>query len=420
MTKTLLIQKYGGTSLASIDRIKHVAAHIKETVVKGNSQVVVVPSAMGHYTDYLWEQAHNLSSRPPKRECDMLLTSGERISASLLAIALDALHIPAMTLTGSQSGILTNGLHGNAQITKILGDRIRQGLFEGKVVIVAGFQGVCPETKDITTLGRGGSDLTAVALTAVLKAAECQIYTDVDGVYSWDPRLGIKPYLLRRVSWNNMSRLAWAGAGVLHHRAAFVAGRYQVPVSVRSSMNLTCSGTRIIGKDPMENGYITGIAHRTQMYRGKFLFTQQEDKRDFKTLNTLGAQMISYLWELEESPAIFKQHYENNRLVIDFVLPKHLRTNFNAYIDLLKQNLPGESQLSEDYEQETAVITVIGDGFRHCPQILNDVHAAITGPLFDSEMKDHFISIAVEANKVSETMQNLQAVYEQWKDSVCV
>src|SRR5687768_3927696 len=184
----VLVQKYGGTSVAAPERIRAVAERVAEARA-GGAELVVVVSAMGQTTDELLRLAHEVSARPSRRELDMLLTTGERVSMALLAMALGDLAVPAISFTGSQSGILTDDAHSAARITAVKPERIRRGLDDGRVVIVAGFQGVCPETREITTLGRGGSDTTAVALAAALAPAQCEIYTDVAGVLTADPRV---------------------------------------------------------------------------------------------------------------------------------------------------------------------------------------------------------------------------------------
>ena len=240
---SLIVQKFGGTSVGTPDRIRSVAQRIKQTCQKGH-QLVVVVSAMGHSTDELIELAHQVSKNPPHREMDMLLSTGERISMALLSMALAELKIPAISLTGSQSGIITDSSHRRARIQRILGDRIRAGLEMGHVVIVAGFQGVS-ETKEITTLGRGGSDTTAVALAAVLNAEVCEIYTDVDGVFSADPRVVSDAKLWNTLSHEVMVEMAIRGAGVLHPRSVELAKRFGVAVAVKNSFNQN-EGTLIV------------------------------------------------------------------------------------------------------------------------------------------------------------------------------
>lgn len=230
----LIVQKYGGTSVGTPERIRAVAQRIATFHARGDKLVVAV-SAMGHTTDELIELAERVSKDPPGREMDMLLTAGERISMSLLSMALADLGVRALSFTGSQSGIITDGAHRRARIRRILGDRIRAALAEDKVAIVAGFQGVS-EGKEITTLGRGGTDTTAVALAAALGAERCEIYTDVDGVYSADPRVVPEARLWREIAHAPMVELATRGAGVLHPRSVELAKQFKVPLWVLNSL----------------------------------------------------------------------------------------------------------------------------------------------------------------------------------------
>ena len=254
----LVVQKYGGTSVADADRIRNVAHRIAETHRDGNDVVAVV-SAMGKGTDELVALANDVSDRTYPRELDMLLTSGERITMSLVAMAIQDLGIPAMSLTGSQAGILTTGRHGQAEILDIRANRVREGIAEGQVVIVAGFQGVDPDTKNVTTLGRGGSDATAVALAASLSADLCEIYTDVDGVYTADPRQVPDAKKLDEVTFEEMLELASAGAGVLMPRSVEFGRRFNIPIHVRSSFH-DGQGTWVKEKT-MEQAVVRGIAH---------------------------------------------------------------------------------------------------------------------------------------------------------------
>ncbi|MDH5503086.1 MAG: aspartate kinase [Acidimicrobiia bacterium] len=240
--------------------MRRVARRVADTHRDGN-EVIVVVSAMGKSTDELIALAGDISPNPPAREMDMLLTAGERISMALVAMALDAEGVEAVSLTGSQAGILTDNEHGSAKITEIRGDRIRNSLDEGKVVIVAGFQGVSPVTKEVTTLGRGGSDATAVALAAAHNAEVCEIYTDVDGVYTADPRIVASARKLDEVSYDEMLELASSGAGVLMARSVEVGRRYNIPIHVRSSFH-TNPGTWV-KETTMEQAIVSGVAHDT-------------------------------------------------------------------------------------------------------------------------------------------------------------
>src|SRR5690625_2591788 len=258
----LVVQKYGGSSVADADRVRRVAERIVETKRAGN-QVVVVCSAMGDTTDDLLDLAQQVSSDPPARELDMLLTAGERISNALVAMAIEELGCNARSFTGSQAGVITTGVHGKAKIIDVTPGRLQAALGEDQVVLVAGFQGVSQDTKDVTTLGRGGSDTTAVALAAALHADVCEIYTDVDGIFSADPRIVPNAKHLQTVSFEEMLELAACGAKVLMLRCVEYARRYHLPVHVRSSYSGK-PGTIVSGsiKDiPMEDALLTGVAH---------------------------------------------------------------------------------------------------------------------------------------------------------------
>lgn len=254
----VVVQKYGGTSVADSTRIKAVADRVVQTRAAGNDLVVVV-SAMGQTTNTLLDLAAEISTAPHPREMDMLLTAGERISMALLAMALNDRGVPAVSYTGSQAGILTDSAHGGARITRITGERVRESLDAGKVVIVAGFQGVDPASKEVTTLGRGGSDTTAVALAGTLGAEACEILTDVTGIFTADPRVVESARLLADVDYDQMLALAEAGAGVLMPHSVEFARDHGVPVHVRSSFTDE-EGTWLRPDVPIRP--FVGIAHR--------------------------------------------------------------------------------------------------------------------------------------------------------------
>jgi len=258
----LVVQKYGGSSVGSAERIKRVAERIVATRKDGN-EVVVVVSAMGDTTDNLMDLAQQVSPAPPPRELDMLLTSGERISNALVAMAISTLGAQARSFTGSQAGVITDSAHGRARIIDVTPGRIRAALDKGHIALVAGFQGVSQDTKDITTLGRGGSDTTAVALAAALHADVCEIYTDVDGVFTADPRIVPNAAKLDTITYEEMLEMAASGAKVLMLRCVEYARRYGVPVHVRSSYS-DLDGTIVQGSMEdltMEQALITGVAH---------------------------------------------------------------------------------------------------------------------------------------------------------------
>jgi aspartate kinase len=254
------VQKFGGSSVADAESIMRVAHRIVATRESGHDVVVAV-SAMGDTTDELVDLAHQITDAPDPRELDMLLTTGERISMALLAMAIKSLGQEARSYTGSQAGMMTTAQHGSARIVDVSPDRIREALDDGAIAIVAGFQGFNRDSKDITTLGRGGSDTTAVALAAALGAQVCEIYTDVDGVFTADPRIVPKAHKVDRVTFEEMLELAAAGAKVLHIRAVEYARRHGVTIHVRSSFSDT-EGTFVIADrgENMEEPIITGVA----------------------------------------------------------------------------------------------------------------------------------------------------------------
>lgn len=253
----VVVQKYGGSSVSDPDRLQAVADRVRDTRASGNEMVVVV-SAMGETTDQLVQLAAQMSAQPHPREMDMLLTAGERITMALLAMALNDRGVPAVSYTGSQAGILTDSAHGGARITRITGERVTASLAEGKVVIIAGFQGVDPERREVTTLGRGGSDTTAVALAATLGAASCEILTDVDGVFTADPRVVPDARRLDAIGYDDMLELARAGAGVLMPHSVEHARDHGVLVHVRSSFHHE-AGT-LVGGDA-DDLDLAGMAH---------------------------------------------------------------------------------------------------------------------------------------------------------------
>ncbi len=256
----LIVQKYGGTSVANVERIRAVAERVVRTVREGNSVVVVV-SAMAGETDKLIELAHQLSPSPGEREMDLLLSSGERVTCALTAMAIQALGEKAIALTGRQVGIITDRVHTKAKIEKISAERAKKALQEGYVVVVAGFQGITEDTGEVTTLGRGGSDLTAVAIASALGADLCEIYTDVEGVFTTDPNVVPEARKLEKISYEEMLELASSGAKVLQSRSVEFAMKYNVPLVVRSSFS-DSPGTYVIKEDKeMENVLVSGVAY---------------------------------------------------------------------------------------------------------------------------------------------------------------
>ncbi len=286
----LIVKKFGGTSVANKERIYHVANRCIEEYKKGND-VVVVLSAMGKYTDELISMAKDINEKPPKREMDMLFTIGEQMSVSLMAMAMNNLGVPAVSLNGFQVAMHTTSVHGNARLKRVDTERIRRELEERKIVIVTGFQGI-NKYDDYTTLGRGGSDTTAVALAAALHADACEIYTDVDGIYTADPRKVPTARKLKEITYDEMLDLATLGAGVLHNRSVELAKKYGVPLVVRSSLN-NSEGTVVKEEVTVERMLISGVALDTEAVRIAVIGLKDVPGVAFKLFDTLAKKNIN-------------------------------------------------------------------------------------------------------------------------------
>ena len=286
----LIIKKFGGTSVANKERIYNGANRCVEEYKKGND-VVVVLSAMGKYTDELISMAEDINEKPPKREMDMLFTIGEQMSVSLMAMAFDKLGVPAVSLNAFQVAMHTTSVHGNARLKRIDTERIRRELENHKIVVVTGFQGV-NKYDDYTTLGRGGSDTTAVALAAALHADACEIYTDVDGVYTADPRKVPKARKLKEITYDEMLDLATLGAGVLHNRSVEMAKKYGVPLVVRSSLN-NSEGTVVKEEVTVERMLISGVALDTEAVRIAVIGLKDVPGVAFKLFDVLAKKHIN-------------------------------------------------------------------------------------------------------------------------------
>ena len=286
----LVVKKFGGTSVANKERIFNVANRCIEEYKKGND-VVVVLSAMGKYTDELISMAQDINEKPPKREMDMLFTIGEQMSVSLMAMAMNKLGIPAVSLNAFQVPMYTTSVHGNARLKRIDTERIRRELDGRRIVIVTGFQGV-DKYDDYTTLGRGGSDTTAVALAAALHADACEIYTDVDGIYTADPRKVKNARKLKEITYDEMLDLATLGAGVLHNRSVEMAKKYGVPLVVRSSLN-NSEGTVVKEEVTVERMLISGVALDTEAVRIAVIGIKDVPGMAFKVFDTLAKKNIN-------------------------------------------------------------------------------------------------------------------------------
>jgi aspartate kinase len=356
----IVVQKYGGSSVADTDRVIRVAERVAQTKREGHDVVVVV-SAMGKTTDHLIQQAHEISTLPPGREFDMLLTAGERISMALLAMAIHEQGLTARSFTGSQAGIITDASHGKARIIDITPSRITDALGEGHVVIVAGFQGVSRDSKDVTTLGRGGSDTTAVALAAAVGADVCEIYTDVDGVYTADPRLVPTARKLPRVSHEEMLELAASGAKVLQVRSVEYARNHGVPVHVRSSFSYS-EGTWIVPseEDPdMEQAIISGVAHDTG--EGKLVVRRVPDKPG------VAATIFTALADASINIDMIVQNVsEDGTTDISFTLPIADGPRATQILDGLRDEVGMEDIV---LDEQVGKVSLVGAGMKTHPGI---------------------------------------------------
>jgi aspartate kinase len=386
LIKNIIVQKFGGSSVATIEKIKHVAAHVAATANQGNAVVVAI-SAMGDQTDDLIAMAHQISARPPQRELDMLVTVGERISMALLSIALYELGVKAVSLTGSQSGILTDTIHGNARIREIRGDRLQQAVDSGHVVIVAGFQGVSAETKEITTLGRGGTDLSALALSASLKAQECHLYKDVTGVFTADPRVVLSARKIDRLSWRSMSELAWHGAGVVNARSLHVAQKFRIPIHIRNTFHLDQEGTVIADSNHLESPGVVALTDRQNM------IILDATLPDGEAL----ANLRNFLWSHSEAPQIQVTSQDPSGL-------RTLWTFRNGLTDVVLEHLKQGGGVLNSYKG-CDLITVVGQGFWQSPELVANILKIVPHEL--SNVQDTSICIAVEKGRTSEHMQNL-------------
>ncbi|MFD4181702.1 aspartate kinase [Rhodococcus sp. NPDC058514] len=359
----LVVQKYGGSSVASAERIRRVAERIVETKRAGNDVVVVV-SAMGDTTDELLDLAQQVCpSGPPAREMDMLLTSGERISNSLVAMAIHSLGEEARSFTGSQAGVITTGAHGNAKIIDVTPGRVRDALDRGSIVLVAGFQGVSQDSKDVTTLGRGGSDTTAVALAAALKADVCEIYTDVDGIFSADPRIVSDAQKLDTVSFEEMLEMAACGAKVLMLRCVEYARRYNVPVHVRSSYT-TKPGTMVSGSMediPVEEAILTGVAHDRSESKVTVVGLPDVPGYAAKVFRAVAETEINIDMVLQNISKV-----ETGKTDITFTLPK---TDLPAAVEKLTE-LQGEIGFTQILSDDRiGKVSLVGAGMKSHPGV---------------------------------------------------
>jgi aspartate kinase len=405
----LVVQKYGGSSVADADSIKRVAKRIVDTRKAGNDVVVAV-SAMGDTTDELVHLAQQVSPLPPGRELDMLLTAGERISMALLAMAIANLGYEARSYTGSQAGVITDSTHGKARIIDITPGRIRSALDEGAIVIVAGFQGVSQDTKEITTLGRGGTDTTAVALAAALGAQVCEIYTDVDGVFSADPRIVPTARRLPRISYEEMLEMAACGAKVLHLRCVEYARRYSIPVHVRSSFS-TREGTWVTdedeGVDQMEQAIISGVAHDRSEAKITVVGVPDKPGEAAVLFRAIAAAEINIDMIVQNISAA-----ATGRTDISFTLPKNDGQTAMSALSRIQDQVGFEDLL---YDDQVGKVSLVGAGMRSHPGVSATFFGALADAGVNIEMistSEIRISVVVRGEDVDAAVTAVHSAFE--------
>ncbi|MBJ7290901.1 aspartate kinase [Williamsia sp.] len=410
----LVVQKYGGSSVASAERIRRVAERIVATKRAGND-VVVVCSAMGDTTDELLDLAQQVCPSPPAREMDMLLTSGERISNALVAMAISSMGAHAQSFTGSQAGVITTSSHGKAKIIDVNPGRVRSALDEGKIVLVAGFQGVSQDTKDVTTLGRGGSDTTAVALAAALEADVCEIYTDVDGIYTADPRIVPDARHLTTVSFEEMLEMAACGAKVLMLRCVEYARRYNVPVHVRSSYT-TKPGTIVSGSMediPVEEAILTGVAHDRS--EAKVTIVGIDDKPGY------AARVFRAVADAEINIDMVLQgvsKVDTGKTDITFTMPRELGP---LAVDKLMK-LKNEIGFSEVlYDDHIGKVSLVGAGMKSHPGVTATFCEALSEAGINIEListSEIRISVLCRDTELDDAVRALHSAFELGGDEV--
>ena len=403
----LIVQKYGGTSVADPERMRNVARHIAATKAQDN-QLVIVVSAMGKATDNLLDLARQVSSAPTCREMDMLLTTGERISMSLLCMALQDLGVDAMSFTGSQVGIITDTVHGRAKILEIKGDRVREALSEGKVAVVAGFQGVST-AKEITTLGRGGSDTTAVALAAALKADVCEIYTDVTGVFTADPRIVPQARKLKHLEFDEMLEMAGAGSKVLALRSVEFARNHNVPIHVRSSFTWE-QGTWVTGEvrkgeQNMEEPIISGVVHDASDAKITVLGVPDQPGVSAALFEPLASANVNV-------DMIVQNTSTAGTTDISFTLPKTDVANAQPIVERIAKQV-GATGVTQD--TNIAKISLVGAGMKSSPGIAAKMFRVLADNNVNIEMISTStirISVVVAAPMLEKAIRSLHTAFD--------
>ena len=347
----LIVQKFGGTSVANTSSLKIVAERIIDRKKEGY-EVVVVPSAMGSSTDELIDLANELSEKPTPREMDMLLSAGERITMSLLSMHLNSLGHSSFSLTGSQAGIITTSRHGKAEIEEISGERVREGIERGDIVIVAGFQGFNRDTREITTLGRGGSDATAVALAAALGAEKCEIFTDVEGIFTADPRIIESAKLIDEITYDEMLEMSSSGAGVLMARSVEFGRRYNVPIIVKSTF--TNNKGTVVKEKTMEEAIVSGVTHNDKEV--KFTLFGVPDQPG------IAGTVFGSLSEIGTNVDMIVQNVSKESITdISFTAPSEQQKDVEDTLKNISKQLNSKGY---DVDENIARISIIGAGMK--------------------------------------------------------
>ena len=406
----IVVQKYGGSSVADADGIKRVAQRIVATRKAGHDVVVVV-SAMGDTTDELRDLAEQVTPLPPPRELDMLLTAGERISMALVAMAIAQLGHKAQSFTGSQAGVITDSAHGKAKIIDITPGRIETAIEGGAIAIVAGFQGVSQDTKDVTTLGRGASDTTAVALAAALGAEVCEIYSDVDGVFTADPRIVPAARKLDRLSAEEMLEMAASGAKILHLRCVEYARRYNMPIHVRSSFS-TREGTWIVpapreGEEPMEQAIIAGVAHDRSEAKITVVGVPDKVGEAARIFEALAATEVNLDMVVQNVSAAATALTD-----ISFTLPREDGQTAMSALARIQDEVGYDKLL---YDDQVGKVSLIGAGMRSHPGITARFFAALASAGVNIEMistSEIRISVIVSETQVDEAVRATHTAFD--------
>lgn len=395
----LIVKKFGGSSVADKERIFHVAKRCAKDYREGN-QLIIVLSAMGKTTDGLIEKAHEIDPNPPKRELDMLLTTGEQVSVALMAMAFHVLGIPAVSLNAAQVAMHTTSVYGAAKLKRIDSERIRHELDSRRVVIITGFQGV-NKYEDLTTLGRGGSDTTAVALAAALHADACEIYTDVDGVYTADPRVVPDALKLKEVSYDEMLELASLGAKVLHNRSVEMAKKYGVQLVVLSSLTEE-PGTVVKENARVERMLISGVAADKNTARISVIGVKNEPGIAFKIFNILARNHINV-------DIIIQSVGREDRKDISFTVA---RTDLQEAMTLLNENKAAITAQDVTCEQDVAKISIVGAGILSNPGVAAKMFEALYAAninikmIATSEIRITVLIDEIDANRAVRTVHD--------------